>query len=401
MTMHFIKPLFASNESVDFGSLTETLGATPGYNLQEGPNMLKANSDAQAIQSFLLSYQGSSLTYQTYLKELERLVLWCAHVQKVTISDLSYDDLVAYKAFLAVPQPKELWCGNKRAKCLKNGSFNPLWRPFAANLSPNSIKKTMSVLDSFFNYLVRTQYLKGNPLSVSKRRKTRGELPTMERWLEKTEINTLLESLDEQLAEQKIDPFMVIRAKYIIHTLFYTGLRLAELTMHTMGDFMLLEGEWYLKVVGKGEKPRRIVVVDEYLDALITFRKALGFPSFFPEFQESTPLIPARDQITPIQKRRIDQILKWAFELGAQKYEQQAQQQPDLRHKLLHRASKLRKASAHWLRHSYGTYLVKSGCPIEKVKTLMGHADISTTMIYVHIANQDLHQAAQGLTLQD
>ena len=70
-------------------------------------------------------------------------------------------------------------------------------------------------------------------------------------------------------------------------------------------------------------------------------------------------------------------------------------------HKYLHRASRLRKASAHWLRHSYGTYLVKSGCPIEKVKSLMGHSDISTTMIYVNIDKNDLHSSAQGLTLRD
>jgi len=65
------------------------------------------------------------------------------------------------------------------------------------------------------------------------------------------------------------------------------------------------------------------------------------------------------------------------------------------------KGSKLRKASPHWLRHSYGTYLVKSGCAIEKVKQLMGHSDISTTMVYVHIANDDLHLAAQNLSLQE
>jgi site-specific recombinase XerD len=258
----------------------------------------------------------------------------------------------------------------------------------------------MSILDSFFNYLIQTQYLKGNPLSVNKRRKKRTENLGTERWLEKSEINVILDSLMEAAQDDK-ESFAIIRAKYIIHTLFYTGLRLAELTNHTMSNFTLLEGEWFLKVVGKGEKPRRIVVVDEYLDALVTFRKAIGCPSVFPEFQETTPLIPAMDKETPIKKRRIDQILKWAFELGARKYESMAERNQEEKYKLLRRAAKLRKASAHWLRHSYGTYLVKSGCPIEKVKTLMGHADISTTMIYVHIATQDLHHSAQGLSLQE
>ncbi len=396
----FIKPIFSSNDSKDFRLLTKILSDTPGYNHNEVPNMLKANNDAEALKSFLIGYQTSTLTYQTYLKELERLVLWCTHVQKLSISDLSFDDLMEYQSFLANPIPKAMWCGNKRAKCHKDGSFNSMWRPFASSLSPISIKKTMSILDSFFNYLVQTQYLKGNPLSVSKRRKKKVSTQGMERWLEKSEINIVLETLDEQL-ELSTQDFIIIRAKYIILTLFYTGLRLAELTNHTMGDFTLLEDAWYLKVIGKGEKPRKIVVVDEYLDALIAFRKTIGCVTLLPAFEEKMPLIPSQDKITPIHRRRIDQILKWSFELGAQKLENLANTQHDDSHKLLHRASKLRKASAHWLRHSYGTYLVKSGCPIEKVKTLMGHADISTTMIYVHIATNDLHDSAQGLTLKE
>lgn len=398
MTVSFIQPIFESNDSLDFRCLTQALMATPGYNVNDGPNMLKATSDAQAIQSFLSGYQSSVLTYQTYVKELERLVLWCTHIRKVTISDLSYDDLYEYQIFLADPIPFEYWCGNRRSKRLKNGMFNPQWRPFAGKLSALSIRKTMSILDSFFNYLVHTRYLKGNPLSVNKRRKSASNTQTIERWLEKEEINTVLDVLNQKMETE--NSFDCIRAKYIILTLFYTGLRLAELTHHSMGDFILIEGAWYLKVCGKGKKFRNIAVVDEYLDILVEFRKALDCVSVFPAFGEKTPLIPARDKIYPIQQRRVDQILKWAFDLGAQQYEVQALSLEE-NHKLLHRASKLRKASAHWLRHSYGTYLVKSGCPIEQVKALMGHADISTTMIYVHIASQDLHHSAQKLTLRE
>lgn len=401
MTVGFIRPIFDSNESTDFRNLTNTLSTTPGYNLNDGPNMLKANNDAEALKSFLIGYQSSKLTYQTYLKELERLVLWCTHVQQVTISDLSFDDIISYQQFLNAPQPIDRWCGNKRSKCLKTGEINPQWRPFASALSPNSIKKTMSILDSFFNYLVQTQYLKGNPLSVNKRRKKRTQPLTIERWLEKNEINTVLEALDAAAADTPEGIFGIVRAKYIILTLFYTGLRLAELSDHTMGNFTLLEGEWYLKVMGKGEKPRNIVVVDEYLDALVSFRKSIGCKTSLPVFQEATPLIPAKNITIPIRRRRIDQILKWAFELGASTYEAKAQKDEENSFMYHHRASKLRKASAHWLRHSYGTYLVKSGCSIEKVKALMGHSDISTTMIYVHIATQDLHHSAEGLSLKE
>lgn len=397
----FIEPIFTANDTTDFRQLGQVLSHTPGYNVNDNPNMLKASNDAQAIQSFLIGYQSSPLTYRCYMKELERLVLWCTHGQKATISDLSHSDLNTYQAFLADPQPRALWCGNKRSKSLKTGAINPEWRVFSSPLSPISIKKTMSILECFFNYLVETQYLKGNPLAVNKRRKKRTHTQTIERWLEKVEINGILDALTAYQAHHPSKAFAVTRAKYIIHTLFYTGLRLSELSQHTMGHFKLIENQWYLKVMGKGEKPRNIVIIDEYQDALIAFRKAIGCAQSLPSFEDPLPLIPATNLKSPILNRRIDQILKWAFHLGANHFEALAKKNDNDALALQHRASKCRKASAHWLRHSYGTYLVKSGCPIEKVKTLMGHSDITTTMIYVHIATQDLHDSAQGLTLQE
>lgn len=395
----FIEPIFFANDPNDFSGLNKILTFAPGYNLRCGTNMIRANNDAEAIKSFLSGYQHSKLTYQTYLKELERLVLWCLHVQQVTISDLSHDDLLCYRNFLSSPEPKKIWCGNKRSKTRKNGEINLEWRAFSEGLSPASIKKATSILDSFFSYLVQTQYLKGNPLSVDKRKKQRVFSESIERWLEKEEINTTLLALDELIEQNKQKVTHAIRAKYVILTLFYTGLRLAELSGHTMGNFTLIENQWYLKVIGKGEKPRNIPIVDDYLDVISKFRSDIGCPTPLPQFEEKIPLIPALDNSTAIQKRRIDQILKWAFEQGALKYESMAMQDCEEKHKYLHRASRLRKASAHWLRHSYGTYLVKSGCSIEKVKSLMGHTDISTTMIYVHIAKNDLHDSAQGLSL--
>jgi site-specific recombinase XerD len=45
------------------------------------------------------------------------------------------------------------------------------------------------------------------------------------------------------------------------------------------------------------------------------------------------------------------------------------------------RASKLRSASAHWLRHSYVTYLLDSDAPLKVAQKNAGHSDIGTTML--------------------
>jgi len=127
------------------------------------------------------------------------------------------------------------------------------------------------------------------------------------------------------------------------------------------------------------------------LDALAEFRKSVGLPSPEPKFREKTPLIPMQNLQQPISARRIDQILKWAFNLGAQQFDVKEPR----------RASKLRQASAHWLRHSYVTYLLDSGAPLKVVQENAGHSDVGTTMHYRHVAQTDRHEATRTLSLSD
>ena len=398
----YIPPLFENIDSTDYSALSACLAQTPGYNRSEEANMLGAETDSEAIRTFLQDYRQTKLTYRSYLKEIERLVLWCIYIPKLTISNLKREHLIAYREFLTEPQPERLWCGPRQTRMLATGQANPEWRAFGSKLAPPSIRKVVSILDSFFNYLVMNNYLAGNPMAVDKRRKGKKSNNT-DRWLERDEIIMLLEALNDNLNEN--NHFEIARAKYIILTLFYTGMRLAEFTNHTMGNFTLIENEWFLNIIGKGEKPRKIVVVDEYLEVLANYRKHIGMASVLPEFNESTPLVPAQDKKSPITPSRVWQIVKWAAELGALKFEALAelalpnQEGQEEKLRFLHKASKLRKASPHWFRHSYGTYLVKSGCAIEKVKELMGHSDISTTTLYLHTAKIDLHTSARGLSL--
>ena len=72
------------------------------------------------------------------------------------------ENLQFLQAFLKNPQPKKTWCGPSIGRQTKNGSINNNWRPFVSGLGGASINKALKILDSFFNYLVQTNYLRNN-----------------------------------------------------------------------------------------------------------------------------------------------------------------------------------------------------------------------------------------------
>jgi site-specific recombinase XerD len=386
-----IKPLFTTTNYVNnLGKITIAL-AVDNYNKKDGTALIHAKTDPEAITAFLNEYKESPATIKSYAKEIERLLLWCIHIGKVNISSIKRDHLLDYQKFLKSPSPKKLWCGPCVSRLSKDGTLNPKWRPFVAGLSGSSINKAIKILDSFFNYLVLTNYLSGNPMAVDKRRKRRNntKLKIVDRYLELDEIHATLDALSEAKDWRHINPYQVIRARYIILLLFFTGLRISEAASHSMGNFIQRENNWFLRIIGKGKKLREIPIPDELLNALAEFRHQAGLPSSRPKFREKTPLIPMENLKQPISSRRVDQIIRWAFNLGAARFEPQEPR----------KASKLRQASAHWLRHSYVTYLLEAGASLKVAQENAGHSDISTTMHYCHVAQTDRHAATQQLSL--
>lgn len=388
---NFIQPLFVvSKYCTQMGAALVQI-THDDYNKAMGPGLLDAHDDGEAVSQFLGEYKDSPETLRSYAKEIERLLLWCIHVADVNVSSLRRDHMVAYLEFLREPGPD--WCGSAVSRLKKDGSLNPRWRPFVRGLGASSANKAVKIVDSFFNYLVQTNYLVGNPLAVDRRRKRRNKDNTriVDRYLEMDEIRAVLDALENVPIDSDTVAFQVARARYIILLLFFSGLRIAESANHTMGDFVQHENNWFLRVVGKGKKLREIPVPDALLQALADFRFRVGLASPEPEFEEKTPLIPMQNLTQAISTRRIDQIIRWAFNLGSAVFE------PDHPRK----ASKLRSASAHWLRHSYVTYLLDSGAPLKVAQENAGHSDISTTMLYRHVAQTDRHEATQKLSLSD
>jgi site-specific recombinase XerD len=386
-----IRPLFILNHNAENMGQSIVAFTSDDYNKELGTALIDAKDDAEAISSFLNEYKDSPETLRSYAKEIERLLLWCIHIAKINISSLRRDHFLKYQNFLKNPIPKKLWCGPNVGRKNKDGSINEAWRPFVKGLSPSSINTTLKIIDSFLNYLVQTNYLIGNPLAVDRRRKKRNASKPriIDRYLELNEIHAVLDALSDYPINNDKRKFQVIRARYIILLLFYTGLRISEVANHGMKHFIQREGCWFLRVMGKGKKLREIPAPHELLDTLGTFRLSVGLPCPQPKFREQVPLVPMQNLKQSISARRIDQIIRWAFHLGAARFEPDEPRQ----------ASKLRSASAHWLRHSYVTYLLESGAPLKVAQENAGHSDVGTTMHYRHVAQIDRHAATEALSL--
>ncbi|MEQ6291473.1 site-specific tyrosine recombinase XerD [Vogesella sp. GCM10023246] len=164
------------------------------------------------------------------------------------------------------------------------------------------------------------------------------------------------------LAAPDIDTTLGLRDRALIETLYATGLRVSELVGLTLPQLHL--GEGYVRIVGKGNKERLVPLGEVAEDWL---RQYLA---------DSRPLImgAARSEDLFVSNRKQAMTRQMAWHLIV-KYGRQAGIPP---------------LSPHTLRHAFATHLVNHGADLRVVQLLLGHASLSTTQIYTHVARERL-----------
>lgn len=387
-----IKPLFRYLTPDELFSHTE-IQMKPNTYLKE--NYIKKNKtiyipkdDLNAALFFLKLYKnGSKNTFKSYLISIERFLIWSMNISKIKFKNLKRDHFFDYEEFLKNPIPSELFFGKNVLRFDKKGKANKNWRPFKKPCNQQYINHSFIVIKHMFNYLVDINYLSSNPI-IKKNKKIAFEKKIFDRYLEPNDIITTIDCIDKRKGhDRKNNMFFAKRGKFVISLFFYTGMRISEACNHTMGDFILTGENWFLRVVGKGNKEREIPLPDDFLKDLSEFRTFIKL-SPFPNYNETIPLIPTVD-LKPTGTYAVYQMIKLMFSLASKEF---ALTNP-------YKASKLKAASPHWLRHSYVTSLIKSGADIKVVQENVGHSDINTTMIYFHVSKSDRHAATRKLSL--
>ena len=105
--------------------------------------------------------QSLSNTQRAYRKEAERFLLWAITHKAKALSSMNNEDCTQYRDFLADPQPRSRWCGDRSRE-----RWSPLWRPFEGPLSASAQRHAVTILQNLYGFLVDQNYLMGNPWSA-------------------------------------------------------------------------------------------------------------------------------------------------------------------------------------------------------------------------------------------
>ncbi|MEJ2576287.1 MAG: site-specific tyrosine recombinase XerD [Gammaproteobacteria bacterium] len=223
----------------------------------------------------------------------------------------------------------------------------------AGGAKPRTSARRLSALRQFYRHAVREGWLRADPSA-------RIEAPRLGRPLPKalteTEVERLLAAPDTATPEG-------FRDRAMLELLYAAGLRVSELVGLRPEQVSLTQG--VVRVAGKGGKERLVPLGDEASDWLARYLRG-----------PRAELLGGRPCNDLFPTRRGRAMTRQAFWYRVRRHAATAQI-----HKHL---------SPHTLRHAFATHLLNHGADLRVVQLLLGHADLSTTQIYTHVARERL-----------
>ncbi len=230
-------------------------------------------------------------------------------------------------------------------------------RAFLGQLFSNSVKdrsvaRKLSALRHFYKYLLLDRMVQHDPtLEIDSPRQWK----VLPKSLATSEIDSMLKKIGPQDAT-RIGSALAQRDRAMLETLYASGLRVSELINIKLEDLKLELG--YVLVRGKGDKERLVPVGRAAQEAVRDYM----------------------EQARPVLLNGKVSAVLFVRRGGARLGRQRAWQ-------IVNAASSAGShASPHTLRHSCATHMVENGADLRTVQTILGHADISTTQIYTHVA---------------
>ncbi|HEX9810933.1 MAG TPA: site-specific tyrosine recombinase XerD [Burkholderiales bacterium] len=217
--------------------------------------------------------------------------------------------------------------------------------------------RLLSTLRRFYRYLLRERRIERDPTALVDSPKLARGLP---RSLTESQVEQLLAAPDTATA-------LGLRDRAMLETLYATGMRVSELVGLTLGQVGVVQG--VIRVIGKGNKERLVPLGEEAIEWLSRYQREAR-ASLLRKHSTDSVFVTARGGA----------MTRQAFWYNLKRYARRAGIRVPL--------------SPHTLRHAFATHLLNHGADLRAVQMLLGHADLSTTQIYTHVARarlQELH----------
>lgn len=221
-------------------------------------------------------------------------------------------------------------------------------------IGARSAVRHLSAVRGFTRFLQRERELDLDPCSLVERPRIGRRLPKV---LNVGEVSELLEAPEKTT-------FRGLRDRSMLHLLYAAGLRVSELVGLKVGDVDRKRG--LVSPLGKGGKRRLVPLGEPALDALDAY---LAVRPENPGASSSTLFLSPRGKA--LTRQGFWKLIT-AYARGA---------------------GIMKPSSPHKLRHSFATHLLEGGADLRSVQALLGHADISTTEIYTHVADEHVRAA--------
>ncbi len=259
-------------------------------------------------------------------------------------------DLKGFADFLARAKPP---------KTLLQASREDIDAWFAsrhASSKASTANRRLATLKRYFAWAIRTQQISEDPCLTLQSARQPVRFP---KTMSEAQVDQLLEAPNTKEA-------LGLRDRAMLETLYATGLRVSELVGLKVLHLSLNENVIRV-VMGKGGKDRLVPMGAQAAYWLERYLK------------EARPELVGRKQSDDLfLTRRAAGMSRQAFWQLIKKYALQADIHAPL--------------SPHTLRHAFATHLLNHGADLRVVQLLLGHADISTTQIYTHVARERLKQ---------
>lgn len=226
---------------------------------------------------------------------------------------------------------------------------------YAQRAKARTSSRRLSSFKRFCQFLVREGIAQADPTLNIESPKLPRSLPKS---LTEADVDTLLATPDAETV-------LGLRDKAMLETLYASGLRVSELV--TLKTVQVSLDMGVVKVMGKGSKERLVPLGDAAVDCIK--RYLAGARSALLSGRASDALFITARGAAMTRQAFWHLIKRYAAKAGLK--------QP---------------LSPHTLRHAFATHLINHGADLRVVQLLLGHADISTTQIYTHVARERLKQ---------